>query len=81
MNLARPRRTPAFVLAASLISLATLPRVFVSEADVSVKNQPASEGRPITPAGDLVMDLTTRQPAVGALAVDLVRSPDGEGPQ
>src|SRR5689334_24605150 len=42
--------------------------------------EPASEGRPITPAGALVRDLTTRQPAVGALPVDLVRSPDKSGP-
>jgi YVTN family beta-propeller protein len=57
-----------------------LPRFTVSDADVSVKNQTASEGRPVTPAGDLVMDLTTREPAVGALAVDFVRSPDARGP-
>ena len=43
-------------------------------------DEPASEGRPITPAGTLVQDLTTRQPAVGALPVDLVRSPDKSGP-
>jgi YVTN family beta-propeller protein len=41
---------------------------------------PASQGRPITPAGSLVQDLTTRQVAVGALPVDLVRSPDKLGP-
>src|SRR5690242_13707463 len=40
----------------------------------------ASEGRPITPAGSLVQDLTTRQAAVGALPVDMVRSPDKLGP-
>ena len=43
-------------------------------------DEPASEGRPITPAGTLVQDLTTRQPAVGALTVDFVRSPDHFGP-
>src|ERR1044071_4654146 len=42
---------------------------------------PASEGRPITPAGSLVQDLTTRQAAVGALPVDFVRSPDKLGPR
>ena len=42
--------------------------------------EPASGGRPITPAGTLVQDLTTRQPAVGALPVDLARSPDKSGP-
>src|SRR6185295_14998710 len=41
---------------------------------------PASQGRPITPAGSLVQDLTTRQIAVGALPVDLVRTPDKLGP-
>lgn len=43
-------------------------------------DEPASEGRIITPAGSLVPDLTTRQPAVGALPVDFVRSPDKLGP-
>lgn len=42
--------------------------------------EPASQGRPITPAGSLVRDLTTRQAAVGALPVDFVRSPDRLGP-
>src|SRR4051812_27738337 len=58
-----------------------------SSADVDVKNRPASqgrpipqEGRPITPAGWLVMDSTTGLPAVGSLPVTFVRSPDGGGP-
>jgi len=34
----------------------------------------------ITPAGSLVTDATTRQPAVGALPVAFVRSPDKTGP-
>src|SRR6185369_5434402 len=46
----------------------------------AVQDGPASEGRPITPAGSLVQDLTTRQAAVGALPVDFVRSPDKLGP-
>ncbi len=49
-------------------------------ADQTIANQPASEGRNITPAGELVLDTTTRQPAVGALPVDFVRSPDAQGP-
>lgn len=52
--------------------------LFVSSSAVS--DEPASQGRPITPAGVLVHDLTTRQTAVGALPVDLVRSPDRLGP-
>src|ERR1044071_4599019 len=46
----------------------------------SSADEPASQGRPITPAGSLVQDVTTRQAAVGALPVDLVRSPDRLGP-
>src|ERR1041385_5736972 len=59
-----------FFLAASLLLVS-------SSAD---SDGAASEGRPITPAGSLVQDLTTRQPAVGALPVDMVRSPDKLGP-
>src|SRR6185369_409466 len=51
-----------------------------SAADVETQNRFASEGRPISPAGSLVMDATTQQPAAGALPVDLVRSPDKTGP-
>src|SRR5882724_9079754 len=42
-------------------------------------DQPASEGLPITPAGELVTDLTKRAPAVGALTCDFVKSPDTAG--
>jgi YVTN family beta-propeller protein len=38
------------------------------------------DGRPLTPAGKLVIDVTTRQPAVGALPVGFARSPDRSGP-
>src|ERR1044072_2565919 len=50
-----------------------------SSADITVRNSPASEGRPITPAGSLVMDSTTKRPAVGSLPVNFVRSPDRAG--
>ena len=43
-------------------------------------NEAAFGARPITPAGSLVSDLRTRQPAVGALAVNFARSPDRAGP-
>jgi YVTN family beta-propeller protein len=39
-------------------------------------NEPASEGRVISPAGALVLDATTGHPAVGSLPVAFVRSPD-----
>jgi DNA-binding beta-propeller fold protein YncE len=51
-----------------------------SSANRSHEDEPASEGRRITPAGSLVIDATTRQPAVGALPVNFVRSPDHRGP-
>jgi YVTN family beta-propeller protein len=42
----------------------------------SAPNEPASEGRPITPAGSLVLDTASSLPAVGSLPVAFVRSPD-----
>src|SRR5689334_7989206 len=54
---------------------------FFNKASLAIKSdEPAGEGRPITPAGALIQDLTTRQTAVGALTVDFVRSPDRFGP-
>jgi hypothetical protein len=55
------------------ISFATSHRRRVKQKQM---NQQA-EGRPITPAGTLIQDLTTRQVAVVPLPVDFVRSPDG----
>jgi YVTN family beta-propeller protein len=51
-----------------------------SSASRQITDEPASGGRPITPAGALVFDATTRQPAVASLPVDFVRSPDRTGP-
>jgi YVTN family beta-propeller protein len=42
----------------------------------NITNQPASEGRKITPAGKLISDATTNQIAIGSLPIDFVRSPD-----
>jgi len=67
------------LMAVAILGLMTLGRL-ISVADVQITNQPASEGKPITPAGSLVMDITTRQPAVGSLTVDFARSPDRDGP-
>src|SRR5882762_9132297 len=55
--------------------------LFASSARMRQNNEPASEGRPITPAGSLIIDWTTRLPAVGSLTVDFVRSPDHTGPE
>lgn len=75
------RRTPSALVLLSFVALAALALGLVnSSADISVRNQPASEGRRITPAGSLVKDLTTGMPAVGSLPVNIVRSPDRAGP-
>ncbi len=43
------------------------------------QEEPAGEGRPITPAGTLVIDATTHLPAVGAMPMAMLRSPDSLG--
>ena len=68
------------VLLLLLLALAVLIAIYggaSSSAQMSQVNEPAAEGRPITPAGVLLKDTATKQPAIGALPVDLVRSPDG----
>nr|AUN35739.1 hypothetical protein [uncultured bacterium] len=62
------------------ITCALLALLLATSLVSSNSDEPASQGRPITPAGSLVQDLTTRQTAVGALPVDFVRSPDKLGP-
>ena len=70
----------ALLIAGFLLALVAAAGPFASAGDIKVTNQPASQGRPITPAGLLVLDANTRQPVVGALPVDFVRSPDRTGP-
>ncbi|HYT22499.1 MAG TPA: alkaline phosphatase family protein [Candidatus Polarisedimenticolia bacterium] len=43
------------------------------------RQEPAGEGRPITPAGALVIDGATHLPAVGAMPMAMLRSPDSLG--
>src|SRR5713226_2783722 len=43
------------------------------------QQEPAGEGRLITPAGTLVMDAATHLPAVGAMPMTVLRSPDALG--
>jgi YVTN family beta-propeller protein len=78
MNLKNPASTLPVLLLTVCLIVGLLGDVS-SSARRSIQ-EPASEGLPITPAGTLVQDLTTRQPAVGALPVDFVRSPDKLGP-
>src|SRR6202007_2461832 len=55
--------------------------IFLSSCGVALcQQEPASEGRPITPAGTLVIDRATHLPAVGAMPMAMLRSPDTEGP-
>jgi YVTN family beta-propeller protein len=70
-----------FVAVLSLILIAILVSggFIKSTASIQATSEPASQGRAITPAGALVMDITTRMPAVGSLTVDFVRSPDEFG--
>ena len=66
-------RQIAFALLALLLTTCLV-------SSLASSDEPASQGRPITPAGTLVQDVTTRQAAVGALPVGFVRSPDKLGP-
>jgi YVTN family beta-propeller protein len=43
------------------------------------QQEPAGEGRPITPAGTLVSDSASHFPAVGAMPMTMLRSPDALG--
>ena len=79
MNLKQPASTLVVLLVTVCLLIVSL-IVTPSSAHHSAVQEPASEGRPITPAGTLVRDATTRQIAVGALPVDFVRSPDRLGP-
>jgi len=68
-------RIPSRVLP-TLVVMALWAACLAFSQDRSASNEPASEGRPITPAGSLVPDTTTGHPAVGSLPVAFVRSPD-----
>src|SRR6266446_10383470 len=43
------------------------------------QQEPAGEGRPITPAGSFVLDGATHLPTVGAMPMTMLRSPDALG--
>jgi YVTN family beta-propeller protein len=79
MNLKHPAATLVVLFVTACLLLGSLVATS-SSAHHSAAQEPASEGRPITPAGTLVRDVTTKRTAVGALPVDFVRSPDKLGP-
>ena len=66
------------------MTLRFLSGLFVAALSLSAitfgQQDPAGEGRTITPAGTLVMDAGTRLPAVGAMPMNMLRSPDKLGP-
>jgi YVTN family beta-propeller protein len=70
-----PSRKSARGFSALVVSVLCAVSLAFSQ-DHSVSREPASEGRPITPAGSLVLDATTGNPAVGSLPTAFVRSPD-----
>src|SRR5262249_36651044 len=60
------------------ITLSTIPTFMPATAVAEREQEPGTEGgRVITPAGALVVDASTRVPAVGSLPVAMVPSPDG----
>ena len=79
MNRKYPAATVVVLLLVACLLLGSV-AMTSSSAQLTGAQEPASEGRPITPAGILVRDVTTKQVAVGALPVDFVRSPDKLGP-
>lgn len=76
----RIRAARALLLAPLALLCLVTDALIVSRADIRTGRHPATQGRPLTPAGTLVRDDATRQPAVGALPVAFVRSPDRAGP-
>src|SRR5215831_12376019 len=76
------RQSTQTILLASALGLAVLigvPYNRTSSANETIADEPDSEGSRISPAGSLVIDTTTGQPAVGSLPVSFVRSPDHTG--
>ena len=73
--------TVCIVVFAITLSLLTVGNQFHLSAQeyVKITEDIASQGRKITPAGNLIMDATTNKIAVGSLPVDFVRSPDTFG--
>lgn len=52
---------------------------FLASGIANAQQEPAGEGRIITPAGSLVMDAGTHLPAVGAMPMAMLRSPNTLG--
>jgi len=72
-------RTPA-IIAFVVIAILAVSSFVMSPPAVRSQDAASDQLWPITPAGSLVRDTTTQLPAIGALTVDFVRSPDQSGP-
>ena len=69
------RNKISLVFAVAIV--ATLAGISLAFSQVrAAQQEPSSEGRPVTPAGTLILDETTGHPAIGSLPVAFVRSPD-----
>jgi hypothetical protein len=80
IQMRRNRTQHTFITSLFLIVLLLMPLWGMRSS--AHRTEDASESGPmISPAGALVLDATTRQPAVGSLPVDFVRSPDHLGPE
>lgn len=69
-------RRPGRLMLAAIFPIAAFAATFAFSQSRPVSPETASEGRPITPAGSLVINAATGLPAVGSLPVAFVRSPD-----
>jgi len=74
-------RTNYFFIISVLLIASLLVPLWDMRSSAHKAEAVSEEGPVISPAGALVIDATTRQPAVGALPVDFVRSPDHLGPE
>jgi len=80
IQMRKNRTHQSFIITLLLIVLLLMPLWGIRSS--AHRTEDASESGPmISPAGVLVLDATTRQPAVGSLPVDFVRSPDHLGPE
>ncbi|HTS12361.1 MAG TPA: bifunctional YncE family protein/alkaline phosphatase family protein [Candidatus Limnocylindrales bacterium] len=75
-KLNRPKLLSLLISAVFLVLAAISIQPGHAQNRTTVANQPASEGRPISPAGTLINDANTGNPAVGSLPVNFVRTPD-----
>ena len=73
------RRLQAFILVGVVGLLVWGAALWRSSAETEPPAPEPFQGKTENPAGRLVLDATTRQPAVGALTMNFVRSPDNAG--